>query len=739
MNEGIHEEGINPEEGASMAKSKAAAREENAVLQADNAPEAITDLTCPEFYLNRELSWLKFNARVLEQALDPRFPLLEQLKFLAIFHNNLDEFFMVRVAGIVQQHKGGLPCGTADKMRPARQLAEIRKRVIALQDEAYGHWKKLSHQLSKKGVRFRRYNQLSEKQRKFLDTFFHTEIYPILTPQAIDPAHPFPTISTLSVNFIVQIQCPDNTVRFARLRCPSNVSRFVFVARTKAARDYVDMGLTGNLRDTDVILLEDLVRQYIETLFFGNQVLACGLFRLTRNTDLELAEEEADDLLEAVKDLVDQRRFGDVVRLEVASGISRVLVDFLVSHLEVQPFQIYKKRGPLAFSQMLRLYDLDRPGLKLPPQHPRQMELAEHESLFPVIRRRDILLYHPYDSFTTVLEFIRRACVDPDVVAIKQTLYRVGGNSPIVSALMDARRRGKQVTAVVELKARFDEERNITWAEELEDAGVNVVYGLKGMKIHAKLCLVVRREEQGLICYAHIGTGNYNPSTARIYTDMGLLTADPQICADMTDLFNYMTGYAVHEHYQRLLVSPVNLRHGLQSRIEREIVHQQEHGNGQIIFKCNHLVDDEIIRALYRASQAGVKVALQVRGICCLRPEVPGLSENITVTSVVGRFLEHPRLYWFQNNGDEEIFLGSADLMPRNLNRRVEVLTPILDADLRHYLRQTILQTHLDDNVQCYKLHENGEYLRLKPGKKEKPVNSQEIFVSLYGESRPKF
>ncbi|MEE0814527.1 MAG: polyphosphate kinase 1, partial [Desulfovibrio fairfieldensis] len=633
-------------------------------------------------------------------------------------------------------HKNGLPCGTPDKLRPARQLAEIRKRVLALQETAYKHWKELSRQLAKKGVRFRRYSQLTEKQRKFLDDFFHTEVYPVLTPQAIDPAHPFPTISNLSINFIVQLQCPDNTIRFARLRCPSNVSRFVFVPRTKAAKDYVCLGLSSNLRDTDVILLEDLIRQYLETLFYGNKILACGLFRITRNTDLELAEEEADDLLEAIRDLVDQRRFGDVVRLEFASGVNRMLVDFLARHLEVRPFQIYKIRGPLAFSQMLPFYGVDRPGLKLPPQHPRQPDICGMESMFPAIRAKDRLLYHPYDSFCAVLEFIRQASEDPDVMAIKQTLYRVGANSPIVGALMEARRRGKQVTAVVELKARFDEERNITWAEELEDAGVNVVYGLKGMKIHAKLCLVVRREGRGLTCYAHIGTGNYNPSTARIYTDMGLLTADPQICADITDLFNYMTGYAVHERYQRLLVSPVNMRRGLLSRIEREIEHQRERGNGQIIIKCNHLVDEGLIRALYRASQAGVRIDLQVRGICCLRPGLPGVSENIDVTSVVGRFLEHPRIYWFCNNGADELYMGSADMMPRNLNRRVEVLTPVLDKELRDYLRNTVLKLHLKDTVQCYIMLADGEYLRIKPGKKDKLVNSQESLIELYSASQ---
>ena len=433
---------------------------------------------------------------------------------------------------------------------------------------------------------------------------------------------------------------------------------------------------------------------------------------------------------------MDQRRFGDVVRLEFASGVNRMLVDFLARHLEVRPFQIYKIRGPLAFSQMLPFYGVDRPGLKLPPQHPRQPDICGMESMFPAIRAKDRLLYHPYDSFCAVLEFIRQASEDPDVMAIKQTLYRVGAHSPIVGALMEARRRGKQVTAVVELKARFDEERNITWAEELEDAGVNVVYGLKGMKIHAKLCLVVRREGRGLTCYAHIGTGNYNPSTARIYTDMGLLTADPQICADITDLFNYMTGYAVHERYQRLLVSPVNMRRGLLSRIEREIEHQRERGNGQIIIKCNHLVDEGLIRALYRASQAGVRIDLQVRGICCLRPGLPGVSENIDVTSVVGRFLEHPRIYWFCNNGTDELYMGSADLMPRNLNRRVEVLTPVLDKELRDYLRNTVLKLHLKDTVQCYRMLTDGEYLRIKSGKKDKLVNSQESLIELYSASQ---
>ena len=695
--------------------------------------EEMKALSCPNLYLNRELSWLDFNARVLEVAQDPRLPLLEQLKFLSIFHNNLDEFFMVRVANILRQYSSGAVSSSPDRLSPSRQLAEIRRRTLLLVGSAQDHWrKKLAPQLVDRDVRLVRYRQLSEKQRRFLEGYFRNEIYPILTPQAIDPGHPFPTISNTSINFIIQLRGRDGVNRFARLKCPNNVSRFIFVPQNKEAKTYASLGFDANARGDDILLLEDLIAEYLPELFPGNEVVCSGKFRITRNTDVEIEEDEADDLLEAVKDLVDQRRFGDVVRLEIANSMTRELSAFLTEHLGLRPFQIYRIKGPLAFSEFMALYGLDRPRLKLPPFQGSMPGVFQEGDIYAHLQKKDVLVYHPYESFTPVLEFLQRASEDPGVVAIKQTLYRVGNDSPIVRALIEARRRGKQVTAVVELKARFDEERNITWAEEMEREGVNVVYGLVGMKIHAKLCLVVRREPDGVRRYVHIGTGNYNPSTAKMYTDMGLFTANPDICADVTDLFNVMTGYAQRDSYRELLVSPVSMRSSLLDMIRREIALHQQKGNGEIIFKCNQLVDREIIRALYHASMAGVRVRLQIRGICCLRPGVPGISEHITVTSVVGRFLEHSRLYWFNGEDGGTLYLGSADLMPRNLDRRIEVLTPVLDPELRSFLRNEVLETHLSDNMQAWQLEGNAMYRRLTPARDERPVNSQEEMIRLY-------
>ena len=501
------------------------------------------DLTAHDYYLNRELSWLDFNARVLETALDENLPLLEQTKFLSIFYNNLDEFFMVRVAKLLYRYREGSAGEEAEEgVNPSRLLAEIRRKASALIAVASEHWlKKLSLQLREKDVHLVRYGELSEK-RRFLLSYFRDEIYPVLTPQAIDPGHPFPTISNLSLNFIIRLQGRDGADRFARLRCPSNVPRFIFIPRNKEATTYASLGLRANVRDADILPLEELIREHLGLLFPGYRVMDSGLFRITRNTDVTIDEDESDDLLEAVQDMVDQRRFGGVVRLETARGMSGSLSEFLIKKLGLKPFQVYRVKGPLAFAQFMALYGLDRPGLKTPSHTPALPSELQTDSLFRVIRGHDVFLHHPYDSFTPVVDFVQKAAEDPRVISIKQTLYRVGNDSPIVRALIEARRRGKQVTAVVELKARFDEERNITWAEELEREGVNVVYGFVGMKIHAKLCLVVRREDEGVVSYAHIGTGNYNASTAKLYTDMGLFTCHPDICADMTDLFNVMTG-----------------------------------------------------------------------------------------------------------------------------------------------------------------------------------------------------
>ncbi|HIU17577.1 MAG TPA: polyphosphate kinase 1 [Candidatus Avidesulfovibrio excrementigallinarum] len=698
------------------------------------SPEEIKDLDCPNLYLNREINWLDFDAKVLEVAEEPHLPLLERLKFLSIFYNNLDEFFMVRVANVMRQYSSGAMTTSPDRISPSRSLTEIRRRTSLLLERAQNCWrKKLLPQLAERRVRLVRYRQLREKQRRFLEGYFRNEIYPILTPQAIDPGHPFPTISNTSINFIIQLyDARDGVYRFARLKCPSNVSRFIFVPQSKEAKNYASLGMDTGARDEDIVLLEDLIAEHLGDLFPGNEVVSAGLFRITRNTDVEIEEDEADDLLEAVKDLVDQRRFGNVVRLEIAHGMAVDLRKFLTAHLEVRPFQVYRIKGPLAFSEFIALYGLDRPRLKTPPIQSSMPAVFAEGNMYASLQKKDVLVYHPYESFSAVLEFLRRSSEDPGVVAIKQTLYRVGNDSPIVRALIEARRRGKQVTAVVELKARFDEERNINWAEEMEKEGVNVVYGLVGMKIHAKLCLVVRREADGVRRYVHIGTGNYNPSSAKMYTDMGLFTSNPDICADVTDLFNVMTGYAYRETYRQILVSPVSMRPTLLGLIEREITLHQQRGGGEIIFKCNQLVDREIIRTLYRASMAGVRIRLQVRGICCLRPGVPGISENISVTSIVGRFLEHSRLYWFNAGGEGCLYIGSADLMPRNLDRRIEVLTPILDPKLRRMLREDVLETHLCDNQQAWSLQSDATYRRLKPDSADKEINSQEIMIQRY-------
>ena len=689
---------------------------------------AIQDLECPGLYVNREINWLEFNERVLECALDKKAPLLEQLKFLCIFCTNLDEFFMVRVANIIRQYRNAVTPTGPDRMSSARQLAEIRRRVMTLTGICQDHWRKnLSVLLAEKGLKFSHYNELSEKQRRYLSDYFNNEIYPVLTPQAIDPSHPFPTISNLSLNFLILLKDKAGQKLFARVRCPGNVPRLIFVPRGKKGKSYAELGLVTNMRDTDILLFEEMVQEYLGSLFPGYEVVSSGCFRITRNTDVEIEEDEADDLLQAVKDLVDQRRFGDVVRLETAHGMPADLRDFLIKKLRLKPFQVYTVRGPMAFSDLMALYSADRPNLKLDnvPGHVLHMDT----SFFARLRSGDILLHHPYESFTTVLDFIQAAAADPAVIAIKQTLYRVGNNSPIVKSLVDARRRGKQVTAVVELKARFDEERNITWAEELEAVGVNVVYGIVGMKIHAKLCLVVRREEQRVTRYVHIGTGNYNPNTAKIYTDMGLLTCNPDICADVTDLFNVMTGYALQEQYRRIFVSPVNMRSNLLALIRQETELYKELGNGEIILKCNQLVDKEMIKALYQASQAGVKVQLLIRGICCLRPGIPGVSDNITVRSIVGRYLEHVRAYWFRAGGAGQLYIGSADLMPRNLDRRIEVCVPILDESKKAYIRNHVLGWQLADNQQCWEMQADGSYVRVVQAEGEKAVNAQEMLL----------
>ncbi len=689
-------------------------------------PGEVVDLNDPDLYINRELSWLQFNWRVLEEALDERHPLLERVKFLSIFANNLDEFFMIRVSGLRRQLAVEVLETPSDGMTPAEQLAAIRQELLPQLARHTECWRRdLLPKLREAGIRVLRYDELKRKQRKLLRRYFEREIFSVLTPLAFDPGHPFPHISNLSVNLAVVVNDPQYGERFARLKVPGVFPRLLRIPSEEKAESYESLGLMEET-STNFVWLEEVIAANLDLLFPGLEIVAAFPFRVTRDADPEIEEDEAADLLLAIEEGVRMRHFGSAVRLEVDAAMPERIRDILVSNLGLAPYQVYTVDAPIGMASLVELTKINRPDLKDPPFLPAiPSPLTTGESIFSVIRRRDILLYHPYDSFAPVVDFLHAAARDPDVLAIKQTLYRVGPDSPVVAALMKARENGKQVAVLVELKARFDEESNIGWARALERAGVHVVYGLIGLKTHAKLLLVVRREGDGITRYVHMGTGNYNDVTARVYADIGFFTSDPDIGADVSELFNALTGYSLKQKYRKLLVAPGRMRQQILSRIEREIERHRQHGNGYLAFKMNSLVDRKCIQALYRASQAGVKVDLQVRGICCLRPGVPGVSEHITVTSIVGRFLEHPRIFYFRNGGDEEILLGSADLMPRNLDRRVEQLFPVEDPGLRESLYQHILRIHLKDNMQARRLLPDGSYERLHPQEGEPELDSQ--------------
>ena len=687
-----------------------------------------------DLYINRELSWLQFNWRVLEEALDKSHPLLERVKFLAIFAGNLDEFFMIRVSGLRRQLAAVTLETPRDGMTPAEQLAEIRRQLLpelTLQSEC---WRTdLLPKLRQAGIHVLSYDQLKGKQRKLLRRHFEREVYPTLTPLAIDPAHPFPHISNLSINLAVMVNDPVMGQRLARLKIPGVFPRLVRIPSEENAEDYENLGLTEVL-STNFVWLEEVVAANLDMLFPDLEIVAACPFRVTRDADLDIEEDEAADLLSSIEEQVGMRYFGSAVRLEVDNAMPDRIRDTLVSHLDLAPYQVFTVDGPIGMASLMELTQIDRPDLKDTPFLPAvPSPLSRDESVISVIKRHDILLYHPYDSFTPVVDFVRQAAEDPDVLAIKQTFYRAGTNSPIVDALMQARENGKQVAALVELKARFDEETNIGWARALEGAGVHVVYGLAGLKTHSKICLVVRRERDGIARYVHMSTGNYNAVTARIYADIGFFTSDPDIGADVSDLFNALTGYSRKVKYRKLLVAPDLMRQEILARIDREIERHQQHEDGYLAFKINSLVDKPCIGALCRASQAGVKIDLQVRGICCLRPGVPDLSENITITSIVGRFLEHTRIFYFRNGGRDEILLGSADLMPRNLDRRVEILFPIEDPHLRQALRRDILGVHLKDTVKARRLLPNGSYEHPLPQDDQTPLNSQEWLIAHRG------
>jgi polyphosphate kinase len=697
-----------------------------------NLPEAIHNLEDPRLYLNRELSWLEFNKRVLEEAEDPSHPLLERVKFLSIFFNNLDEFFMIRISGLREQLSSGVLEAAIDGMSPSDQLGQIREALLQSFSRVTRCWQdELLPRLVEADIRILSYKNIKPKQRSLLRRYFRKEIFPALTPLAFDPSHPFPHISNLTINLAVVAKDPERGECFARIKVPSLFPRLVRIPDESQVSDDEQLGLGSGPESTNFVWLEDIIAANLDMLFPGLTIKASYYFRVIRDADFEIEEDEAGDLLAAIEEQIDLRQFGSVVRLELDRHMPDSIKDILIRNLKLAPYQVYTYDFRLGLSNLLELTTIDRPDLKFPPHHPNILQDPNSkESLFSLIKREDIFLYHPYDSFSTVVDFIRQAALDPHVLAIKQTLYRVGINSPVVDALMEARQNEKQVAVLLELKARFDEENNIEWARKLEDEGVHVVYGVLGLKTHAKVCMVVRRESDGIRRYLHLGTGNYNPATSKVYTDFSFFTCDPVLGEDVTDLFNALTGYSKKDSYEKLLVAPVGIREQLIGRINREISRQQQHGDGYLTFKMNALVDKACIQALYRASQAGVKIDLLVRGMCGLRPGIPGLSQTITVTSFVGRFLEHSRCFYFRNGGNDDLFLGSADLMPRNLDRRVEILFPIENPKLRAFIVETVLRPYLKDNMHTRQLQADGTYTRVKPSADEAPFGAQDWFVA---------
>jgi len=696
---------------------------------AENAPRTAKKARVPRVrpvYFNRELSWLEFNRRVLEEAMDSSHPLLEQVKFLSIFHSNLDEFFMIRVSGLKDQIASGVGERSPDGLTPREQLTVIRERVLEMRAQARHYWEKgLRPRLAEAGVQILSYDSLKKDQKAALRDYFASTVYPILTPLAVDPAHPFPHISNLSLSLAVAIRDPEKNERFARVKIPQVLPR---LAAVEPSHGRGDAG--PRPRRHAFVWMEELIAAHLDMLFRGMKVLASFPFHVVRDADLEIRLDEAEDLLETIEQSLARRRFGSVTQLTVAADMPAHIRGLLLQNLEIEEGDVYPDDGPLALADLMQLCELDLPHLKDPPFRPHvPPSLRPGSDLFAAIRSHDIVLHHPYDSINPVVELVRAASVDPDVLAIKMTIYRVGRNSPIVAALAEAADNGKQVSVVVELKARFDEENNIVWARALEKAGVHVVYGEIELKTHCKLLLIVRRETDGIVRYVHLGTGNYNVRTARLYTDLGLLTCDPAIAEDASALFNVLTGYSANTGYRKLLVSPGGIRQGLAERIEREISHARAGRGGHIVFKMNSLTDYRSADLLYRASQAGVMIDLIVRSACCLVPGVKGLSDTIRVVSIVGRFLEHHRIYYFRNGGEEEVWLGSADMMQRNLDSRVETLFPIEDPRLKGWLIRSVLLPHLRDNVKARELQSDGTYVRVCPGPNEPPFEVQRWFL----------
>ncbi|WP_239310350.1 MULTISPECIES: RNA degradosome polyphosphate kinase [unclassified Frankia] len=703
----------------------------SALLEPLEAPRPLIPSDLPnDRFINREKSWLDFNARVLALAEDPATPLLERAKFLAIFASNLDEFYMVRVAGLMRREATRLAALSADGLTSREQLELISTSAAELYERHSRCFSEVvAPALAETGITTRLWNDLTEVQKERLHRYFNEQVFPVLTPLAVDPAHPFPYISGLSLNLAVTVRSPggDNE-RFARVKVPQNVPRLIRVAPDGAPHGGRQLGPRGAESDDHTVCfipLEEVIAAHLSQLFPGMEVVDAHLFRVTRNADLEVEEDEAEDLLQALERELARRRFGPAVRLEVADDIDDDLLDLLMRELEVTNREVMRVHGLIDLSVLWALYDLDRPELKDIPHvrrtHPRlAASEGEQTDFFAALREGDVLIHHPYDSFTTsVQRFIEQAAADPHVLAIKQTLYRTSGDSPIVDALVSAAEAGKQVVVLVEIKARFDETANIRWARELERAGCHVVYGLIGLKTHCKTCLVVRQERGGLRRYCHVGTGNYNPKTARLYEDLGLLTADPDVGADLTDLFNVLTGYSRQTEYRSLLVAPQHMRDGIIERIEREAEAARQGQTSGIRIKVNSLVDEEIIDALYRASRDGVPVKCFVRGICGLRPGIPGLSETVHVRSILGRFLEHSRVLEFTSL--QECWIGSADMMHRNLDRRIEALVRV-GRPFQQPLR-AMLDHAFSESVAAWILRPDGTWYRQSTSPDGEPLS----------------
>lgn len=710
------------------------ARPTEVFIEEEHPDDEKTDLHDPKLYINRELSLLEFHRRVLEEAQDPRNPLLERVKFLAIVGSNLDEFFMVRVVGLKKQIAAGVIDLPADGTPPSVVLAEIRKVAGALMSQARQLFRdEIQPLLAKAGIHILDYSSLTTRQREYADSYFDEIVSKVVTPLAVDPGHPFPHISNLSLNLAVALHDQNGIERFARIKVPTNKLPRLVPLKPSSGGTRKDGTPPQNHY---FVWLEQVIAANLDKLFPGMEIVSAYPFRVTRDADMVIQELEAADLLETIEQSVRQRQFGSVTRLSVHEEMPPRLREILIENLVVDPRDVYAPNLPLGLTDLMNIYKIDHPDLKdIPfrPTIPQPLQIDYRDSnIFSAIRAGDILVHHPYDSFKPVIDFLQQAAYDPDVLAIKQTLYRVGQNSPVVQALLEARQNGKEVAVLVELKARFDEESNITWAKRLEKEGVHVIYGLLGLKTHSKIALVVRKEADHIRRYLHLATGNYNAVTALTYEDIGMFTCDEEFGADATDLFNYLTGYSTKRDYRQLLVAPVNLRSGMERLIDREIKHQKSGGCGHLIFKMNALVDPRMIRKLYAASQAGVKVDLIIRGICCLRPGIPGISDNIRVISVVGRFLEHSRIYYFCNGGNEQIYLGSADLMPRNINWRVEVLFPVHDKRIIHYLRNDVLDTFFRANEKVRQLGPDGVYQMLHPAPDEAPLDEQEWMIQFH-------